>query len=860
MEVERQLQKAATGKSVGYDRLPGELLKHGAPWLASAIWPLVAKAALWGVEPLQHKGGRLVVAYKNRGDHTQCHNHRGLLVSSSLSKALHNVWRARTQHYVFKGATEMQFTARPQSLVTQAAHCVRLYMRGRMAQGSSCYAMMLDIQAAYYRLLRQHSINSDFSDESLILFLKRMGVVDVTVPDLAQLLQGRNALEELQCPRHLRHVVSSLHRSTWWRLDFDSKIIKTERGTRPGDGFADVVWQLCFSRFLHRLDDVLASLGIQTQLWWNDRKGFDTASGPTEVPIGTVVWADDAAILGANPDAERIVPQLQVTAEVVLCELVKLGMRPNMSKGKTEALLHIQGKGCKKVRQFVHHHCKSQLQLALEDPELRTLRIVPTYIHLGGALTHDNRMRTEIKRKLAMANTTLDNYRSKVLHNPQVSLAMRVHVFKATVAMVLDYNLGTWPSLSQGDQMLWRGGVMRLYRRLLAKHYSKDEQFHMHEDRLLSILQLPHPDELLCVARLRHFAMCVTRHNRQFWALAAFDQDWLAQAREAAQWSYNQIRGRTILPPPYDDDALREWTDYMMTQGHKFKRVIKRAAYHALLQRTIHADVHHFHDRILKILQSGGLRCTMVHSHRDAERPLHVCLICGTEWSTYRAWAVHSFKSHQRLSAYRQLQLGTRCDSCGRNFSNNARLTRHFRSVPRCAATLAAQQRWEEPQPSIGHRQVTDALPYDSMIPCIDQEGPTLPHRNGWAMTNAMLQALKALSQIDWTSVDREALNDMTHTLRQLPLHETEFDELIQAKKNYTTLGMPMLTVRSATSRSTSATSSAPRWSRHVARQNSRRTSNLTTSETWGPSAFSWRQDQFVDILGSITSCTSSQE
>ena len=201
LEVERQLQKAATGKSVGYDRLPGELLKHGAPWLASAIWPLVAKAALWGVEPLQHKGGRLVVAYKNRGDHTQCHNHRGLLVSSSLSKALHNVWRARTQHYVFKGATEMQFTAQPQSLVTQAAHCVRLYMRGRMAQGSSCYAMMLDIQAAYYRLLRQHSINSDFSDESLILFLKRMGVVDVTVPDLAQLLQGRNALEELQCPR-----------------------------------------------------------------------------------------------------------------------------------------------------------------------------------------------------------------------------------------------------------------------------------------------------------------------------------------------------------------------------------------------------------------------------------------------------------------------------------------------------------------------------------------------------------------------------------------------------------------------------------------------------------------------------------
>lgn len=768
LEVERQLQKAATGKAVGYDRLPGELLKHGAPWLASAIWPLVAKAALWGVEPLQHKGGKLVVAYKNRGDHTQCHNHRGLLVSSSLSKALHNVWRARTQ-----------------PLVTQAAHCVRLYMRGHMAHGYSCYALMLDIQAAYYRLLRQHSINSDFSDESLILFLRRMGVDDITVPDLAHILQGRNALEELQCPKHLQRVVSSLHDSTWWRLDVDRVVIKTERGTRPGDGFADVVWQLCFSRYLHRLDDILESLGIQTHLWWNGLKGFDTSSGPHDVNIGTVVWADDAAIMGANQDADRIVPQLQVTAEVVLSELVKLGMRPNMTKGKTEALLHIQGKGCKKIRQFVHHHCKSKIQLAMDDPELQTLRVVPTYIHLGGALTHDNRMRSEIRRKLAMANTTLDNYRSKVLHNPQVPLTMRVHIFRATVAMVLDYNLGTWPSLSQGDQTLWRGGVMRLYRRLLARHYSKEEQFHMPEDRLLSILQLPHPDELLHAARLRQFAMCTTRHNRQFWALVAFDQDWLNQVREAAQWSYTQIRGHTVLPSPDDHDALRQWTDYMMTQGPKFKRVMKRAAYHALLQRAIHADVHHFHDRILKILQQGGLQCTVAVRQRHDEDRQHVCLICGTGWSTYRSWAVHSFKSHGRLSAYRQLQLGTRCESCGRKFSNNARLTRHFRSVPRCAATLAAQQRWEAPQPATGNRQVTDALPYDSMIPYIDEEGPTLQHRNGWTMTNAMLQALKALSHIDWTLVDKEALQDLTNSLRQLPLHEKEFDELIQAKRTY---------------------------------------------------------------------------
>ncbi len=58
IEVERQLHKTATGKAVGLDQLPGELVKLTTAWLASAIWPLVAKAALWADEPLQHKGGR----------------------------------------------------------------------------------------------------------------------------------------------------------------------------------------------------------------------------------------------------------------------------------------------------------------------------------------------------------------------------------------------------------------------------------------------------------------------------------------------------------------------------------------------------------------------------------------------------------------------------------------------------------------------------------------------------------------------------------------------------------------------------------------------------------------------------------
>lgn len=788
LEVERHLQHAAMGKALGCDLLPGELMKMAAPWMARAIWPIVLKTALWADEALQHKGGRLIVAYKGKGDHASCSQHRGLLVSSSLGKCIHNVWRARTQPYVFKGATSMQFTAQPHALVTQAAHCVRMFLHGQTSCGRSCYAMFLDIQAAYYRLLRQHSIHSDFSDSSLLQFLDRMGVTDLTIQDLADILQGRNALQDLDCPPHLQRVVSSLHASTWWKLDFDDSVVKTERGTRPGDGFADVIWQLCFSRYLHRVDDVLASLGVQCQLPWNHCPGFGSSPGDATLPLGTVVWADDAAFLGSTETADQAIPQLRIVAEVALTELLKMGMQPNMGCGKTEAILHLTGPGSRRVRQYVHHHCHSTIQLSVPGEDL-ALRIIPTYVHLGGVITRDASMRAEIKRKLALANSTLDNYKSKVLNNAKVPLAMRVQVFKATVAAVLNYNLGTWPTLTNAEHKLWISGVLRLYRRLLLRHYTSDEQFHMEDGRLLRLLQLPHPQVLLHVARLRQFAMCLKRQNCQFWAIAGLDVDWLQAVSAAAQWTFSQIQGLTCLPPPTTPDDLVQWQDYMTTAEKKFYGTLKRAQLHAMMQQDIHVDVRCFHKRILNILEKGGLQVAEEDPSSDMQPTmslrLHRCLICQTDWPTYRTWAVHSFKCHQRASAFRQLQSGNKCDACGRIFSNHTRLTRHFRSVPSCAQTMAAQQRWTAPQPAMGSKAMMDALPYDSMIPYIDSTGPVLHARAGWAMTDATFRALRSFSTVDWTCVDDNALSELEGSLQALPLHHTEFEQVVEAQLNY---------------------------------------------------------------------------
>ena len=81
-ELEYQMRCSKPRKSMGFDYLPGELLREApgdmAYHRAYHLFPLVQKIALWQLEPLQFKGGRLATLYK-KGDPTIADNHRAIL-------------------------------------------------------------------------------------------------------------------------------------------------------------------------------------------------------------------------------------------------------------------------------------------------------------------------------------------------------------------------------------------------------------------------------------------------------------------------------------------------------------------------------------------------------------------------------------------------------------------------------------------------------------------------------------------------------------------------------------------------------------------------------------------------------------
>lgn len=247
-------------------------------------------------------------------------------------------------------------------------------------------------------------------DLGIMTLIQRLGLRDLSYADVAAALQEPSTLSQIGCPDHLHSMISLFHSQKWFILAQDDRLVTTHRGTRPGDGFADVVWNLTYSRFLHSVSARLAATQAYSPLSWNGQQGLHCDRGDLQIQHFFTTRADDTAIMGWTSCAADLIPTLQTTTEILYEELLRLGMRPNPSCGKTEAIVDIRGPGSIPCRQ----HLCGKILLRLSDPSLATLRVVPLYNHLGGLVVHGSRHLPEIRRRIAQTMTVITAHRTKI--------------------------------------------------------------------------------------------------------------------------------------------------------------------------------------------------------------------------------------------------------------------------------------------------------------------------------------------------------------------------------------------------------------------------------------------------------------
>ena len=162
------------------------------------------------------------------------------------------------------------------------------------------------------------------------------------------------------------------------------------RGSRPGDGLADIIFGALIAIALRHIREECARLGVGHSATGQLIGGSDDL-----LALG---WADDLALITDYDSPAELLRLFPTVAGVALSTLRALKFRVNLGAGKTEALLDIRGPGAKQVRAQMLAG-SSVLSLG---PDL-DIRVAPEYRYLGVIQTpHDTGRRdTELSAQRA---------------------------------------------------------------------------------------------------------------------------------------------------------------------------------------------------------------------------------------------------------------------------------------------------------------------------------------------------------------------------------------------------------------------------------------------------------------------------
>ena len=263
LELEQSLRRVKDGKATGHDDIPSEFCHHHPGPVAKGIFLQVWKLFLHGQEALVHKGGQLVAAYK-RGCRGECSSYRSLLISTHLGKAIHRTLRQK-QMTIYTGYMQhQQLGGRPKISVSMACHICRAYQRWQRDRGRNFGFLFLDLTEAFYRVLRPLALGGQWSDETLARMAQRLQLPDDVLADLYVKLQEPHSLELAGAPSHHQRYIRALHQDTFFYVDGQTDICRTELGSRPGDSFADIIFGYLWARLLRRLQVDLQQVGCLT--------------------------------------------------------------------------------------------------------------------------------------------------------------------------------------------------------------------------------------------------------------------------------------------------------------------------------------------------------------------------------------------------------------------------------------------------------------------------------------------------------------------------------------------------------------------------------------------------------------------
>ncbi|CAE7949130.1 unnamed protein product [Symbiodinium sp. KB8] len=199
-ELETSLRAASVDRAYGFDGVPGEVARYGAPFLAKAIFQLELKSVLRLAEPVQHKGGTLYCVWKRKGPRQDCAAYRGL----------------------------------PSFPVSLPAHSARLFQSACRAKKMPHSLLFLDLQEAFYRIIRPLISGESVTTEAAAHICAAAQLPAGTVHELHDFLGQGSLLRQSGTSPWAAQAVEETLCNTWFRFPNECEIVETRSCTKSG--------------------------------------------------------------------------------------------------------------------------------------------------------------------------------------------------------------------------------------------------------------------------------------------------------------------------------------------------------------------------------------------------------------------------------------------------------------------------------------------------------------------------------------------------------------------------------------------------------------------------------------------------
>ena len=442
---------------------------------------------------------------------------------------------------------------------------------------------------------------------------------------------------------------------------------------------------------------------------------------------------------------------------------MRYGLEPNFSKGKTEAIVALRGKGSVGARRYWFTEQHGQLHLPDCDAPDTYIRMVAKYRHLGGQVDARAKSKSEVQARTGQVRQVFKRYKKSLFTAQGICKEKRAKLLRPFVLSVLEYNLGTLVSLTAADKQNVATTLLSIYKAVWRDSTTGTDDNKIAWPRLCYALQLPSPEAIIQIARLRYFGQIYRHGGTSLWALISTQQGWLRECEEAFDWLHHQNLWEYHSPAP------QGWLVSMEQAFVGPPQTVSQDCYNehgnmrwsrATTRRSSMKDTTTLRRRWrLRISSFPEEIATQV-----VEQTEHICLACQRVFGSRTGWASHAFKCHQRTKKARQYAGGTHCAACNTEYWEYKRLLNHLCYSGRCRRALACA-RMEVPQePGLGSRhqkrQREELLQPCSVVPGVS-------FRDLWAGV-----------EMAW---DEPLLDELFHTIplddTQVPLH---VDDLLE--------------------------------------------------------------------------------